>query len=104
MLECLFLPLPYLGRVHAIVGGDLVRTAHTFDRFQHHFALESRAILLPLSTHRSSTKVPILYLIQLSSFWGVSHESVSQVVEHSREAYLRASSTSKCHADICRFL
>src|ERR1041384_1565804 len=54
MLECLFLPLPNLGGMHAIVGGDLISTAHTLDRFQRHFALQSRAVLLPLFAHRSS--------------------------------------------------
>src|SRR5215217_2534132 len=65
MLECLFLPLPNLGGMHAVVRGDLVRAAHTFDHFQRHFALESRAVLLPLFAHRSSAKVPILLLIHL---------------------------------------
>src|SRR5215813_5790856 len=68
MLECLFLPLPNLGGMHAIVGGDLIGTAHTLDRFQRHFALESCAVLLPLFAHRSSAKVPIYILFTCPVF------------------------------------
>src|SRR5215213_1273443 len=70
MLECLLLPLPNLVGMHAVVRRDLVHAAHTLDRFQRHFALQSRAVLPPLFAHRSSARAPILHLIHLSSFWG----------------------------------
>src|SRR5829696_3211644 len=73
MLECLLLPLPNLVGMHAVVRRDLVHAAHTLDRFQRHFALQSRAVLPPLFAHRSSARAPILHLIHLSSFWGVAH-------------------------------
>jgi hypothetical protein len=54
--------------MHAVVGGDLIGTAHTLDRFQRHFALESRAVLFPLFAHRSSAKVPIYILFTCPVF------------------------------------
>src|SRR5215211_2787905 len=73
MLECLLLPLPNLIGMHAVVRRDLVHAAHTLDRFQRHFAFQSRAVLPALFAHRSSARAPILHLIHLSSFWGVAH-------------------------------
>src|SRR4051794_2049811 len=72
MLECLLLPLPNLVGMHAVVRRDLVHAAHTLDRFQRHFAFQSRAVLPALFAHRSSARAPILHLIHLSSFWGVA--------------------------------
>src|SRR5215217_5679730 len=79
MLECLLLPLPNLVGMHAVVRRDLVHAAHTLDRFQRHFALQSRAVLPPLFAHRSSARAPILHLIHLSSFWGVAHSCQSMM-------------------------
>src|SRR5215203_3153125 len=75
MLECLLLPLPNLVGMHAVVRRDLVHAAHTLDRFQRHFAFQSRAVLPALFAHRSSARAPILHLIHLSSFWGVAQGS-----------------------------
>src|SRR5215213_7001100 len=74
MLECLLLPLPNLVGMHAVVRRDLVHAAHTLDRFQRHFAFQSRAVLPALFAHRSSARAPILHLMHLSSFWGVAQE------------------------------